>query len=655
MSAASGARIPVPPQVAEFISLATIKRPNPAKGALGTLGRSMRVVANNTLHTGSLDALGLAGIMGRYYRLQVKHTYPTLFRAIDRLIEEIKQIFRGLLDPASGFIALDTDRVVKNFFELAVEELQTLRIREPRLVKELEVFLAFLREFYHVQSALIKRRYPPNLASTRYTSPGAGGYGIVFNPAFPNSGEDGEFYSFPQNVVKVFYTPANQADAIAQYRQLGELIGPNVGHRFQTYRHQYYGRDLSHEIKGMFPARHLPYDTTPLSLLRMPNLGVDLEKVQANIEGEKASIYSVPLTDLLVQIHKLVGQVARLVKRDYVHGDIRSMNVMIQPSNGVMTLIDFDFLRPREEFKALILFRNMIGFFNNPPEGLIYRKLVEDPISRARTPESIRLADVELYTSPAVVRNYLIDGLNDFHQFYHQSGATNETILGQLVRVSNLANVKQFLHNFNRAETKFFKSYDSYSLSLTLQNFLANLIPDLIPNFEGNRVAEIVASLDSFHGPYTAAQKALLGQCILEFLDQLSDMSAPLLKDRKNATEVIGNLTTSLTTLFTGLGTPMPAEVTILAASVGAPDVSPEMPSEPAAAAAAPAASAPALAAAVAEAGPAPIVGAMPAARPPIANVAIEGFENVPLYSRSSSSSRKTRRQRKRSLRRRRA
>ena len=659
MSAALEARLPIPPQVSEFITLAISKHPNPSKGALGTLGRSMRVVANNTLQAGSLDSLGLAGIMGRYYRLQRKNTNPRMFmtfQAIDRLIEEIKQIFRGLLDPDSGFIAINTDRVVKTFFETAVEELQTLRIREPRLVKELEVFLAFLREFYHVQAALIKQRYPPNLASQHYSSLGAGGYGIVFSPAFPNSGENGTFSSFPQNTVKVFYTPESQADAIAQYRQLGELIGPNTGHRFHSYRHPYYVHDLSDEILAELPERKRPVADGPLSLLRMPNLGVDLNRVQTNRAGEKTQIYSVPLTDLLIQIHKLVGQVARLVKRDYIHGDIRSLNVMIQPSSGVMTLIDFDFLRPRGEFKTLMLLRDMIGFYNNPPEGLLYKKLVYDAVLRARTPESIRLADIELYMEPSGLRNYLSDGFDDFHQYYRESGATTTTILGHLIRLSNLANVKQFLRNFDRAETKFFKTFDSYSLSVTLQNFLANMIPGIIQNFEANRVGDIVASLDSFRGSYTAAQKALLGQCIFEFVDQLSDMSLPLIKDRKNATEVFGNLTRSLTTLFSGLGRPVPAEVTSFAASVGAPDVSAEMPNEPVSTGTAGAAAsvAPAFSVAVPASAPIPIVGALPAAAAPIANGVFEEFENVPLSSRPPSSRRTRRQKRRTSLRRRR-
>jgi serine/threonine protein kinase len=556
----------LPREVVDFIVYSRTKRPNPPKGALGALGRSLSLVANNTLRPGSLGELGISGVMGRYYRLRIKYTFPTLFNAIDRLITEIATILRGLVDPTSTIASLDTDRIVRNHFELAVEALAPYRRDYSKLVEELTQFLAFLLEFYAVQSAQIKRRLPPSLASQTYKSLGAGGYGVVFSPAFPNLGPDVDFVSFPNNTVKLFYKPESLTDAIEQYRRLPDLIGPNAGHRFHTYAHPYMVHDLSRQIFEKIPEANRPTVDGPVSLLRMPNLGVNLQTVQDNTAGEILQLSAVPLTDLLVQIHKLVGQVARLVQRGYVHGDIRSPNIMIDPATGVMTLIDFDFLRPMEEFKTFYVARGMIGFYNNPPEGLLYKKLKTNADLRRTDPETVGPAQIELFVQPVVFNDYVKDSLNDFKAFFNTFRINSESTLRTLLNRANVINAKQFLRNFNVCETKFFQTLDSYSLGVTLINFLTNLMSAGLLTNRGT--------------PYSHEQFNLMAACITEIENELHEMADLELETRKNATEVFSTITTSITTLFTGLGQPVPPELTTFAASVDSGGVvaSPEIP-----------------------------------------------------------------------------
>ena len=568
----------LPREVVDFIVFSRTKRPNPPKGALGALGRSLSLVANNTLRPGSLGELGISGVMGRYYRLRIKYTFPTLFNAIDRLITEIATILRGLADPTSSVASLDTDQIVRNHFELAVEALAPYRRGQPKLVEELTQFLAFLLEFYAVQSAQIKRRLPPALASQTYKSLGAGGYGAVFSPAFPNLGPDGEFVAFPHNTVKLFYTPGALASAIEQYRRLPDLVGPNAGHRFHTYTHPYQVRDLSRQIWEKIPEAKRPTADGPLSLLRMPNLGVDLQTVQDNKAGEILQLSAVPLTDLLVQIHKLVGQVARLVQRGYIHGDIRSPNIMIDLTTGVMTLIDFDFLRPVEEFKTLYMTRGMVGFYNNPPESLLYKKLKTNADLRRTDPETVGLANIELFVQPARVTEYVTDALNDFKAFFNTFRINTESLLRGVLNRANVPNAKHFLRNFDVCETKFFQTLDSYSLSVSIINFLTNLMS--------------AGRLNNRGTPYSHEQFNLMAACITEIENELHELADLELETRKNASEVFSTITRSITTLFTALGQPIPPEMVAFAASVDSGGVvaSPEIPTVAAAPAAAPAA-----------------------------------------------------------------
>lgn len=192
---------------------------------------------------------------------------------------------------------------------------------------------------------------------------GAGGFGAVFSPALPNENGTGTLREYPGNVTKLFFKKDAFNSVQRTLTNLPRLLGYNDGHRAVPYRKSYRISNLPAPIRRTLRSSSIK-NTDPLYLLRMPHLGVDLSKI--NDPTILTSLRSLPLGVLLTQFKKLFRQIARIASRNYSHCDVRSLNIMIQPTTGVMTLVDFDWLKPVEELYRTYSF----GYYSNPPESL---------------------------------------------------------------------------------------------------------------------------------------------------------------------------------------------------------------------------------------------------------------------------------------------
>ena len=137
----------------------------------------------------------------------------------------------------------------------------------------------------------------------------------------------------------------------------------NIIHRYSVYPYQHaYSKENIHSSDAL--ARRFPHINTP-HMLRLPNLGYsffDILRRPDLIEKASNISYKIICQQMLdcMNVVKAIGIDAK------VHGDIREMNVMLQPDTGVMTIIDFDFFS---------LFSDFLGkyhqfFYPHPPECL---------------------------------------------------------------------------------------------------------------------------------------------------------------------------------------------------------------------------------------------------------------------------------------------
>jgi serine/threonine protein kinase len=196
---------------------------------------------------------------------------------------------------------------------------------------------------------------------------GSGGYGFVISPALQNN-IAGVATNFPENVTKVFYDKNGYNSAVAKIPTISAAMGPNTGHRMNRYTRPYTASILKSSIKNTYGLAN-EYgltNTDPLYLLRMPNLGKDFSKVETYVDD----VRRVPMNIIFEQITKLLTQLNNLATAGYVHGDIRETNIMFKPDTGVMTIIDFDWLYPINDFDTE--YRDNYGFYSNPPESIVF-------------------------------------------------------------------------------------------------------------------------------------------------------------------------------------------------------------------------------------------------------------------------------------------
>lgn len=227
-----------------------------------------------------------------------------------------------------------------------------------------------------------------------YSRVGIGSYGVVIKPALPNINEHGALINYPSNVTKLFYNKDNKNKAFANSERIIDILG-NESHRMYPYRKVYnFSRLTDPNVNRQIPKNLIKKRVNrrlPLKMLRMRDLGVEIGKLSDRIHY--TPLRNVPFLTILQEIRKVFGQIHRLVENNYIHGDVRQTNVLIQPRTGVISLIDFDWLYPRAQFFIEYNAIPAFGFYSNPPESLLLRNTLPNPITSLTDP-GIRPEDI---------------------------------------------------------------------------------------------------------------------------------------------------------------------------------------------------------------------------------------------------------------------
>lgn len=354
----------------------------------------------------------------------------------------------------------------------------------------------------------------PPLDGVEHSLLGVGGFGAVFSPALPNY-KNGAWHSYPNNVTKAFKTPAAQSKAISDSARIYGLTG-NSGHQVEMYKYRYSPNELPASLKAKFSSEH--FFPNGSSYIRMPYLGVEVGKV----ESVKDKLQKVPFGRILEQIVKVISQVKKIIDHDLVHADIRDSNILINPENGVITIIDFDLLNDTSSLFSRFDF----DFYNNPPEFLLF-KTRSDLASVALTPESIRALMTNFHIDkPAEPTNPYPDQLLNHYNFWSSLGLTRDSLIAKIidanVKNANYMKSAAFSSIDDAFKTFGLKTFDEFGLACSLLNLLNGVYPGCIKS-ETVTPADTVSLRDSLKGvitlesaAYTDAQLGAISSALLE-------------------------------------------------------------------------------------------------------------------------------------------
>jgi hypothetical protein len=216
-----------------------------------------------------------------------------------------------------------------------------------------------------------KENKNPISANTKYISKGT--YGLTVRPALPNKKNNGSWEQFDNGVTKLFFVKRDRNNALDAVRQVVSLTG-NDRQKAYPYRYNYKLHDLPNSLLNNLRKSGLTRKLqSDLYTMRMPDLGVDLEKI--NRPEHVKDLAKIPLTKMMEQIKKLLTQVSTFVKNKKIHGDIREPNIMIDTKTGDVTIIDFDFFKDattfyRDEDKNFTKYQR-------PPENCLYSYVLQ--------------------------------------------------------------------------------------------------------------------------------------------------------------------------------------------------------------------------------------------------------------------------------------
>jgi serine/threonine protein kinase len=198
-------------------------------------------------------------------------------------------------------------------------------------------------------------------ASSAHSSPssvlGKGGYGCVLKPAFSDDTNTGNVITFPNHVSKIFFKQNAKNKAIANMTSLKTIN--NTDEPLFTYNITPYKRTLT---KGNVPIEfrsNCKIDANNnlsevLYPVHMPNLGVSWFDFIISPVGSDlyTQIVSLPIKTILQGFKKLL-KTLEVINKTSIHADVKPQNILIVPSTGNMTLIDFDLLLPKEKYGNL--------------------------------------------------------------------------------------------------------------------------------------------------------------------------------------------------------------------------------------------------------------------------------------------------------------
>ena len=285
------------------------------------------------------------------------------------------------------------------------------------------------------------------------------------------------------NVAKNAINAAN--NAVAKSHMVANMLNNSTysAQRVNGLRFNALPKNVPKEIINMIENKE-----STLSAIRMRYLGISLDTA---INTKYEEMKGVTIYNLIIECHKLMGQIDMMRESHFCHGDISLENIMISLTNATtveMTLIDFDYLyRFKDEFKVYKL------AVENIMRG-------EEEISQYIPPEFICIyfqLNHGTFISPQVIhkvysRYYINENMDKFlknigiktkegaKKYFNEafeSNMTDESLVSQLVN----SIVAQRNHNIDRANQELLNTLmnylDYFRFGMTMTMFFSALYP----------------------------------------------------------------------------------------------------------------------------------------------------------------------------------
>lgn len=216
-----------------------------------------------------------------------------------------------------------------------------------------------------------------------------GSYGLVCNPALNTCN-----LNTPGNITKFYFQKENRNKAVANMDRLKQIIGKNNTTKMNVYP-PILAKNLPPSIYNKIKKTRMNIgrntsanNFTPNTMVyasRMKYLGTDLFDVRQS-DHEISEFRSCPFHQLMNQWYKLHSQLDLFAKKKYIHGDIRSPNILFNKSNCQLHLIDYDMFDTYSEFYKD--FSNpwgetRFGFYSHPADSIVYMPFMKQDYSES--------------------------------------------------------------------------------------------------------------------------------------------------------------------------------------------------------------------------------------------------------------------------------
>lgn len=367
---------------------------------------------------------------------------------------------------------------------------------------------------------------------------GQGTWGLVLGKAVDN------IQKFPNHVMKIMIPtdrnkPSNELKK-ERKRIINEFMSNNNEKDPIKYKRTFTSsmfKALQNKINNSELKNAIEHNKNiALNVYHMPNLGVSLYKTLYTISrnSNHPMKNTQNINTIVKQLCKLLKQIHRLVKLEWIHGDIRAQNIMVNPTSFVFTLIDFDWLYPMNDFP--IQYREAFGYYINPPEVFLahrnnmltqclkttiiprlknkYAPLLNNKgvsktvISTANNwllkINSGNLSDVQIdefcqkFDDLPIIHNFIKTSLILFLQNKQERyGSDNDAYIQINNRTEELDNItnsyiqmyidEKPIDNILDIQKKFIETYDSYCISSCFLELLYTMYPNIIDQKEDPR------------------------------------------------------------------------------------------------------------------------------------------------------------------------
>lgn len=378
---------------------------------------------------------------------------------------------------------------------------------------------------------------PPNTAyspDTKYIAKGS--FGCVVEPGLPNKGPDDKWEQFPKNVSKIFKNKITYNRALNSTKKAHNLMGKNNAHRMNTYKYSYL---MANSLPERIVTNCELKPSNPIYVTRMPNLGLSFDNLNGNMDAID-KLHRVSFITILKQIEKVLDQVDKLQKANYVHGDIREANVMIDPKDGVISIIDFDWLLPKHSF-----FREFpLGFYNSPPETMVRKYIVEDNIYKESELVKIKQEIEQIYNNTIYRNNtkkwliVLINYFNNSNKYFinsnvgHSLGLTRDILKNTIIKAieyyANIIKYKRIQSDINDKLSMFhdtiFKTYDSYSIGFSILYLMNILYPGNITTNSSKMSESLKGKLYNELVEYNESTLNLIAKAIVNIKNAMANL-----------------------------------------------------------------------------------------------------------------------------------